>query len=322
MEVAWEETKIETIDDLMPLLMKHEKWKEVNLYVFNEIFCNCNHDVAKVKDFLLLSDFYELVENNFVAISESEKDVKMILSMFGLTLFRLGEDILNSIKLSDLLKRDNREKLAVAEVSFRSSLICDPFIIQSYKGAILCAVLFDDQKYIDSYKNEFKRHIEKSKVEQLGSLSYLQRAYLEENEEQREVKTIIYKLINYPHHIHKAIKILDEIKERFSEYSYAFELVNNQVDDLIRERLSEYIDMINNGTDTRMWIYGLVSNIAGDYAESGRYHLHRGVLNPVGRDLLKIYDGTVDYLSDMKFICIKNAILQKKQIRKNIENIG
>jgi hypothetical protein len=68
----------------------------------------------------------------------------------------------------------------------------------------------------------------------------------------------------------------------------------------------------------------MIANTSGDMAESGQYHIYRGVLNPMGpgEDLLKIFDSAMDELVKLGDMDEKNAQEQKEAIRKNIQGVG
>ena len=125
-----------------------------------------------------------------------------------------------------------------------------------------------------------------------------------------------------PKEIQIFLSLLDELSIEYN--SVSFELVRKVVEEHVLERSGEFIEMIRDGVEMRQWLVGFCSNIAGDMAESGKYHLYRGMLNPLGegKDLLKIYNKLIDELLRMGEIESEFAKTQKEVIRENIRDVG
>lgn len=103
----------------------------------------------------------------------------------------------------------------------------------------------------------------------------------------------------------------------------SFHLIKGRIVKGIRKDPKSISDIIyNNKSSSTAWIYGVISNIAGDYVESGEYHIYRGVLNPVGNDLLKLFDGAINNLLEIGIIENDYAKQQKKAVRENIKGVG
>ncbi len=68
----------------------------------------------------------------------------------------------------------------------------------------------------------------------------------------------------------------------------------------------------------------MIANLAGDWLETGKYHMYRGVLNPLtgGESLLRVYNGTVDRLEEVGEISKDDAERNKKQLLDNIKSNG
>lgn len=71
-------------------------------------------------------------------------------------------------------------------------------------------------------------------------------------------------------------------------------------------------------------VYSMIANAAGDLVESGKYHVYRGVLDPLrgGKDLLRIYDKAVDEMVREGASGAEFAAEQKAIIRENIKTVG
>jgi len=116
--------------------------------------------------------------------------------------------------------------------------------------------------------------------------------------------------------------ILDHLEKEFN--NPAFKIVREKIEnDAIHfSKNLRYIDV--GDIDLKSWVAGHIMNISGDLVESGKYHVYRGVLNSVGpgKNLLLLFDQTVDFTLARGFIDKKKAKRQKKNVRINIENVG
>lgn len=130
------------------------------------------------------------------------------------------------------------------------------------------------------------------------------------------------KRVLQPKEIKDLLNLLDELSNKFN--SVSFELVRKEVEEQVLEQSNEFVKMIQRGIQMRPWLYNACANISGDLAESGKYHLWRGVLNPIGQgqDLIKIFDEFVDELLIMGEIDNVMAERQKQGLRENIRTVG
>ena len=132
----------------------------------------------------------------------------------------------------------------------------------------------------------------------------------------------IFKESMAPKEVKAALNVLDEAEDKFN--SRYFKIVRDEIEKIILSRQNEVVKLIQGGASPREWIYSVIGNIAGDHVESGRYHVYRGLLNPVGpgEDLLKIFDLSVNELVQMGAIDKEYADQQKAGIRENIKKVG
>ena len=114
----------------------------------------------------------------------------------------------------------------------------------------------------------------------------------------------------------------DEADQRFD--CHAFEMVKNQIEQAVLSQPGATADKIRNGLSPRQAVYSMIGNIAGDFAESGQFHLYRGVLNPMtgGEDLLRIFDAAVDEMLQIGAIDEDDAAEQKSELRECIKTVG
>lgn len=122
--------------------------------------------------------------------------------------------------------------------------------------------------------------------------------------------------------VKEAIGVLEEASQKFG--SGGFDLVKEHVEKSILSDTQQFIEVVRKGRSIRKYVYSMIANTSGDMVESGRYHIYRGVLNPMGpgEDLLKIFDSTMDELVKLGDTDQKNADEQKEAVRKNMANMG
>ncbi len=109
----------------------------------------------------------------------------------------------------------------------------------------------------------------------------------------------------------------------FKAHGNAFSHVRQPIDSWINSQSSEITKFIrDSGKHPRTWVYAMICNISGDYAESGHYHIYRGILDPLGEKFLEIHDEAIDELVKMKAITKKVAKEQKSELREGIASMG
>ena len=116
--------------------------------------------------------------------------------------------------------------------------------------------------------------------------------------------------------------VLDDLSSRFD--SAAFELVRQPITRKVFARSSELTAAVQNGISPRQCAYTEIANITGDLLESGRHHLYRGVLDPLGPgdNLLRLFDFAVDGLVKLGAFDAAYAEKQKSAIRDGIRTVG
>jgi len=122
--------------------------------------------------------------------------------------------------------------------------------------------------------------------------------------------------------VKEALGILEEASKEFG--SGGFDLVREYVEKSILSDTKQFLDVVRKGRAVRKYVYSMIANTSGDLAESGHYHIYRGVLNPMGpgEDLLKIFDAAMDELVRLGDTDAENAKKEKAAVRKNIEAMG
>ena len=129
-----------------------------------------------------------------------------------------------------------------------------------------------------------------------------------------------------PKEVKAALGILDEASCIFDSYhgylSGAFYLVRDEITELILASPAEVARAIRKGISPREWVYSAIANTAGDYVESGQYHIRRRHLNPTGEDLLRLFNAALDELVRIGAMEADYAEKEKSAILKSIWDAG
>ena len=120
--------------------------------------------------------------------------------------------------------------------------------------------------------------------------------------------------------VRDALEVLNEIGNQFD--CEAFQIVRAKLEDDFLADNKEVVALVKQGVSPRVQVYNAITNLAGDMVESGHYHVYRGVLGPVGEDLLRLFDLATDRLVHIGTIDAKYAKKQKAKLRKNIKSVG
>jgi hypothetical protein len=118
------------LDLLFRELVNRKHWKDIDPEIIINIFNNAKGDVDMIKRFIFISELYNTVGNNFVQLS-NEPPKEFILSMFALTLYRLGSALDKSLS-SDKTENEVSSLVNGATMAFMSSVLCEPYFLESY----------------------------------------------------------------------------------------------------------------------------------------------------------------------------------------------
>lgn len=339
-EKIWKRN-FKSIDELIPLLKKDSAWKNIDISYMNQIYENSNNDINKMREFLIISDMYDLVENNFIKITSSDFN-SGVLTEFGLTLYGVGKELLKDYYSNNLSSDERKETLALSESAFRSALICDKYLLVVYFLLIICCLELKDMQGAIEYKKDFNNAVFSLINSDENGLSLCQKVIKNDLASAKEIEMKILKVINdykndlgkeelkngidkktrQPKEIKDTLDILDKLSCKYNCTS--FKLVRNEIEQIIFTRSDEFVKMVQNGVQIRQWLYGAIANTAGNLAESGKYHLYRGVINPIGegKDLIKLFDIFTDELVKMGYVDSISATNVKQSLRESIKTVG
>jgi hypothetical protein len=112
---------------------------------------------------------------------------------------------------------------------------------------------------------------------------------------------------------------LDDAAEQFD--CRAVETLRKQIVEAIQEEPEKFTEKIRSGISPRQAVYSMLANISGDLLESGEGQMIsglRGALNPMGTELLSIFEESVDEMVRMEAIDDTEATRQKTMLREQI----
>lgn len=134
-----------------------------------------------------------------------------------------------------------------------------------------------------------------------------------------------------PKEVKIALNVFDELRLSLQTASFntgrsmdAFDLLCRRIEEEFIGDYSIVTSMVEKGVSPRQQVYFAIANLAGDYLESGNYHIYRGTLNPmgIGNDILRLFDMSIDNLLKESAINQEEAKAQKSEIREIIKNVG
>ncbi len=120
-----------------------------------------------------------------------------------------------------------------------------------------------------------------------------------------------------------ALGVLDELDYECN--SHTFSLVREQVELAILEHPEKFVNVLKSqGRTPREKVYSMIESVAGDYLECGSrdYYVYRGLLNPTGEQLLKVYGHIIDRMKEDGCISEEEAQKQKSDIQDRIKEAG
>lgn len=149
---------IKHIDLLVKVLKKQKHWKKINPDIILQIYKNSNHDLSLVKKFIIFSDLSEVLINDFVEIVKNESDVLTILTAFSVSLEQYAAEQADIYYLHSAHGDGPQNDIYIrtAEFAYQYSILCQPYILQSYLGIIILRVSLNNiniaKEWCDKYE--------------------------------------------------------------------------------------------------------------------------------------------------------------------------
>lgn len=196
------------VSELIKELKKHRHWCKINddvlKDIFNQLYDN-NDNVPKIsdlgtdnmqqiRDFLIVSEEYKLVENNFLKLARTEEQ-SILLSFFAVTFERLGASIAQGYPYKHLDDKEFKQLMGLAELSYQSSILCDKFFLTSYYGVVFCCCAFMDLERAKTWEEKFNDVVKSLNSANDSQLNYLQITFKKDKKTIAEIARMIDKLI-------------------------------------------------------------------------------------------------------------------------------
>lgn len=128
------------------------------------------------------------------------------------------------------------------------------------------------------------------------------------------------KKIFAPKVVRVTLNILEEIG--LERNSAAFQMVRSQIEDAFLRDYNIVASEYKKGISPRQQIYFAIANISSDYLGSGRYHLHKGILNPNGEELLQLFNKAMSELAKNGAVSDKETEAHNAELRRVIKEVG
>ena len=127
------------------------------------------------------------------------------------------------------------------------------------------------------------------------------------------------------------IKILDKYKNELVNINIFKSLVVEKIENTLKRNKTDLNNnkMFNDNKRLEQFIVAMISNYSGDFLESGQYHIYRGVLAPEGKELMQLYDYSMNKLIELNAIAPDGNIIdnnyvnsQKEILINNLKTVG
>ena len=120
--------------DFVAELSRRKFWRDIGKHLLNDIARNADGDMELLRNFVFVSEHYELVGKNFVRFAtDQDKTLGTPVSGFALTLYRLGSTLCKqSVYIGD--PEQQEFALMTADMAFTSAVLCDPLFLAGYMG--------------------------------------------------------------------------------------------------------------------------------------------------------------------------------------------
>ncbi len=125
-----------------------------------------------------------------------------------------------------------------------------------------------------------------------------------------------------PKEVKVALDALDQIGKEMS--NHAFDTVKSRIEDEFLKNPRPVSYEAKKGVSPYNQVCFAMANLAGDLLESGEYHMHRGVLNPLGDGLalLDLYKFALAKLVQNRMITQAEADSNYSDLITNIKSVG
>ena len=129
------------------------------------------------------------------------------------------------------------------------------------------------------------------------------------------------KRIFKPNEIKATLLALKLEEEKCQDY-LSFKFIKTDVLRLINDYEKTVCSIKEEKMPPNVLVNLLMTNAIQSYLTSGRYHVCRGMLSMVGKDLLRLWDYSVGQLHDSSYHTEEEVKIDRNWIREQIKDIG
>lgn len=163
-------------------IIKRKYWDQINPDAIKILIERSEDYPPKIKNFIYISEHFNLVQDNFLKLSEFTNNPNFLLSLFSLTLCRLGREFHQKAVSKASMGSDKefekqwKEWAPFADMAYTSSILCDKFELLSYYGMAFLYSFKTDGKVCLEFCRKYKAMEDKLLNTPNEKLNYLQRA--------------------------------------------------------------------------------------------------------------------------------------------------
>jgi hypothetical protein len=122
--------------------------------------------------------------------------------------------------------------------------------------------------------------------------------------------------------IKEILGAIDALAVDFTKYS-SFDNVKHLAEKVILKNKEDIKRiMLRDNVSPIRAAFSWINNISGDMLESGQYHIYRGTLDLMGKELLEIFDISTDKLVEVGDMNKDRGEQHKQDIRRRIKSVG
>ena len=127
--------EIQNQEELYIALTRRKHWKQIRPELVRAIIENCHGNLERMKEFVVVSEQYKIVQNNFLKQQDLwNKNTLSVLSSFSLTMLRLGQDLWEALPSMPEGSEQQKQAITYCGLGFWAATYCDPFQLAAYNG--------------------------------------------------------------------------------------------------------------------------------------------------------------------------------------------
>lgn len=131
----------------------------------------------------------------------------------------------------------------------------------------------------------------------------------------------MFSFLRRSNEISLCLKALDASKAHLGQFS-SFVRVHGVVKERIKKSEKAIVEAVKNGANPEVIAVAEVTNISGDFVESGDLCIYRGVLSPIGQDMLNLHKAAYQRMVELGATTQGNASLEIEALINNLRMVG